>query len=103
MEEELVIEKFVFLMVLRGIGIVLLIAAVLYPVDWAIWRVRVARGGGMGSVMVKTYTAAGLKGGKLDYFPTGTFAEPCSRSLYPQEGHNPCWWVERHREIVTRY
>ncbi len=103
MEQELVIEKFVFLVVLRGIGIVLLVAAMLYPLDWAIWRGRVARGGGMGSVIVKTYTAAGLKGGKLDYFPTGTFAQPCSRSLYTQEGYNPCWWVERHREVVTRY
>ena len=103
MEEELVVEKFVFMMVLRGIGIVLLIAAILYPLDWAIWRVRVARGGGMGSVMVRMYTAAGMKGGKLDYFPNGTVAEPCRRSLYPQEGNNPCWWVERHREVVSRY
>ena len=48
MAEEFVIEKFAFKMVLRGIGIVLLIAALLYPLDFAVWRVRVARGGGMG-------------------------------------------------------
>lgn len=87
-------------MLLRGIGILLLIAALLYPLDWAVWRMRVARGGGMGSVQVDMYSAADLKGGKEDYFPNGTVATTCSKSIYPQAGNNPCWWVERHREQV---
>ncbi len=103
MAEDFVIEKYVFKMLLRGIGILLLIAAVLYPLDWAVWRVRVARGGGMGSVQVDMYAVAELKGGKEDYFPNGTAAVACSESLYPQEGNNPCWWVERHREVVQHY
>lgn len=103
MAEELVIEKYAFKMLARGIGILLLAAAVLYPLDWAVWRVRVARGGGMGSVQVDLYTVADLKGGKEDYYPQGTTAMPCSKSIYPQAGNDPCWWVERHREIVQHY
>ncbi|MGA7158777.1 MAG: hypothetical protein WBY53_18170 [Acidobacteriaceae bacterium] len=103
MAEDFVIEKFVFKMMLRGVGIVLLIAALVYPLDWAVWRVRVARGGGMGSVLVDQYGVADLKGGKEDYFPNGTVAEVCSKTLYPQAGNNPCWWVERHREQVEHY
>ncbi|MGC9197982.1 MAG: hypothetical protein ACP5E5_03475 [Acidobacteriaceae bacterium] len=103
MPEELVIEKFVFKRVLQGIGILLLLATILYPLDWAVWRLRVARGGGMGSVVVRTYTVGDLKGGKMDYFPEGASTQPCTLSLYPQEGNNPCWWVTRHREVVRRY
>ena len=103
MAGEFVIEKFAFKMLLRGVGIVLLIAALLYPLDFAVWRVRVARGGGMGSVNVDLYTVADLKGGKQDYYAQGTVAMSCSQSIYPQEGNNPCWWVKRHREVVQHY
>jgi hypothetical protein len=103
MAEEFVIEKYVFKMLLKAVGVLLLVAALAYPLDWAVWRVRVASGGGMGSVQVDTFTVADLKGGKEDYYPNGTVAMPCTKSLYPQAGNNPCWWVERHREVVTHY
>jgi hypothetical protein len=103
MAENFVIEKYVVKMLLRGVGILLLIAALVYPLDWGVWRARVAGGGGMGSVLVDMYTVADLKGGKEDYYPQGTAAVPCSKSIYPQEGNNPCWWVERHREVVQHY
>ena len=103
MAENFVIEKYVVKMLLRGVGTLLLIAALLYLVDFAVWRVRVAAGGGMGSVMVDRYTVADLKGGKGDYYANGTIAMPCTKSIYPQEGSDPCWWVERHREVVQHY
>jgi hypothetical protein len=103
MPENFVIEKFAVKMLLRGVAGALLIAALAYPLDWGVWRVRVARGGGMGSVQVDLFTVAELKGGKEDYYPDGTSAVACSRSLYPQGGNGPCWWVERHREVIERY
>jgi hypothetical protein len=103
MAEDFVIEKFAFKMVLKAVGILLLGAALLYVVDFAVWRARVAAGGGMGSVTVDMYTVADLKGGKEDYYANGTVALPCTKSIYPQEGSNPCWWVERHREMVQHY
>jgi hypothetical protein len=103
MAENFVIETFAFKTLVRGVGILLLIAALAYPLDFVVWRVRVARGGGMGTVQVDRFTIADLKGGKEDYYPNGTETVACSKSLYPQEGHNPCWWVERPREVDQHY
>jgi hypothetical protein len=103
MAKDFVIETFVFQMLARGLLGVLLVAALAYPVDWGVWRVRVARGGGMGMVEVDLFTVAELKGGREDFYPNGTSGMPCSRSLYPQGGNGACWWVERHREVIRRY
>ncbi len=103
MAEDHAIETFALKLLLKSIGGLLLIAALAYPLDFAVWRMRVASGGGMGSVAVERFTVADLKGGKEEYFPNGTTMVACSKSLYPQEGHNPCWWVERHREVEEHY
>ncbi|HEX4156402.1 MAG TPA: hypothetical protein VHY48_12385 [Acidobacteriaceae bacterium] len=42
-------------------------ALLVYPADWAVWRLRVALGGGMGTVEVSHFTVAELKGNKEDY------------------------------------
>ncbi len=103
MAESFAIEAYVFKWLSRVVAGVLLIAALAYPLDWAVWRVRVARGGGMGSVEVEMFTVAELKGGKEDYYPNGTAVIACSKSLYPQGGNGACWWVERHREVTQHY
>lgn len=73
--------------------------AVVYVGDWGIWRVRVARGGGMGQVSVSDMTAVPLKNGKEEFFWDGTWNEDCSRSLFPQAGSGACWWLARHNVI----
>jgi hypothetical protein len=103
MAEVFVLERFFIRLLVRGVLGVLLLVVVAYPLDWAVWRVRVAAGGGMGSVQVDRFTVAELKGGKEDYYPDGTEIVACSRSLYPQGGNGACWWVERHREVLERY
>ncbi len=103
MAEEFVLERLFARWLIRGVAAILLLVLVGYVVDWAIWRSRVAGGGGMGTVQVDRYTVAELKGGKEDYYPEGSAMVGCSRSLYPQGGSNPCWWVERHREVLDRY
>jgi len=87
---------------LRGaVGLVALAVAV-YMVDWAVWRVRVARGGGMGSVTVGRVVVAPLKGGKEEYYPDGSADVACSRSLFPQGGGEACWWVARNPVVYER-
>lgn len=103
MAEEFVLEKFVIRMLVRGVLGVLLLVAIVYPLDWAVWRTRVSMGGGMGAVQVDLFVVADLKGGKQAYYPQGTVTMPCSKSLYPQGGNGVCWWVERHREVVQHY
>lgn len=70
--------------------------AVLYVGDWAVWRTRVAMGGGMGAVSVSTMTEVPLKNGKEEYFWDGTVDVDCSRSIFPQAGSGACWWLMRH-------
>jgi hypothetical protein len=77
-------------------------AAALYLIDFAVWRVRVASGGGMGSVTVGMMQVAAMKGNKEEYFPDGTEVVQCSKSLFPQAGAGACWWVEQHRTVFER-
>lgn len=103
MAENFVIEKFVVRMLAKVVAALVLLALIAYPVDWAVWRIRVARGGGMDNVQVDRFTVAELKGGKEDYYLDGTTVVPCSKSLYPQGGNGVCWWVRRHPEVIERY
>ncbi len=80
----------------------LVATAVVYLGDWAVWRVRVARGGGIGNVTVGMMQVASMKGNKEEYFPDGTDVVQCSQSLFPQTGAGPCWWVEQHRTVFER-
>ena len=103
MAENFVIEKFLVRVLAKTLAGLVLLAMIAYPLDWAVWRIRVAHGGGMGSVQVDRFTVAELKGGKEDYYLDGTTVVPCSKSLYPQGGNGVCWWVQRHPQIVERY
>jgi hypothetical protein len=76
--------------------------SVLYVGDWAVWRVRVARGGGMGKVTVNTILVTPLKGNKEEYDWDGSSDVDCSRSLFPQAGSGACWWLARHNAIYER-
>jgi hypothetical protein len=100
---EFTIEKWVAQLLLRGILGLAVVAALGYVADFAVWRARVAAGGGMDQVQVDLFTVAELKGGKEDYYPQGTVPVSCSISLYPQGGVQPCWWQRRHLEKIQRY
>lgn len=102
-QDSFVIEGFVARMIGRALLGLVLLAAIAYVVDFGLWRLRVVAGRGMGSVSVDVYVIGSMKGGKEDIYPQGVEAEPCSRSLYPQGGENPCWWVARHTEKDIHY
>ena len=84
-----------------GIGAVAAMA--LYMGDWAVWRIRVARGGGMDQVQRTEVQVASLKGNKLEYYYGGQWMATCSKSIFPQAGEGACWWIKRHREVIKRY
>ena len=85
-------------------GFFLLLALLLvYPLDWAIWRVRVTAGDGFGSEAVTDTTAATLKGNHFEVYAQQSTTVNCSRSLLPQAGAGACWWLHRHPSIVTQY
>jgi len=87
-----------------GRTVVGLIAAlsILYVGDWSVWRVRVAMGGGMGTVSVSTVVVLPLKNNKEEYDWGGTADVDCSRSIFPQAGSGACWWLKRHNATFER-
>ena len=86
--------------ILGRIGLALVVtAAVMYLVDWAVWGMR---GRPMGTVQVSWFQVAPLKdGGERDY-PNGSGPVACSQSVAPHGGGNPCWYVEQHPQVFER-
>lgn len=66
---------------------------VVYAGDWVIYKMR---GAPRSSVTVHRTMVIPLKGNKQEYDDMGTFDVPCSQSLFPQAGLNPCWQVRRN-------
>jgi hypothetical protein len=96
------VEDGVKRMLVRGMFGLVLTLVVLYVGDWAVWRVRVARGGGMGSVSVGTLIETPLKGNKMEYDWAGSQDVACSRSIFPQAGSGACWWLQRHKVVYEQ-
>ena len=88
--------------ILRALMGLLVFAALLYMGDWAVWKVRVVRGGGMGSVQVTRMVVASLKGNKEEYYSQGTETVTCSESLFPWVGGGACWWTKGHPLVLDR-
>ena len=107
MAKEFVIEKYIVTLIAKTVAGLALLVAVAYPIDFGIWRTRLALShdgrGGMGTVEVKRVVTAELKGNKEDYYFDGTEILDCSKSLFPQGGVNACWWQMRHRDVIARY
>jgi hypothetical protein len=75
----------------------LVLFAALYVGDWIGLQVRIAHGTAYSVVEVNQFLATPLKGNKVEYDLMGTVQETCSRSIFPQKGNPPCWWLERHK------
>jgi hypothetical protein len=48
------------------------------------------------SVQIEVYYAVKLKGQKTEFMRADPEMETCVRSLFPQIGYLPCWYVTRH-------
>jgi len=96
-------EKTVILWFTRAALAALGAALLAYPIDWAVWRVRLASGHGMDTVTVNRFTVATLKGDKASYYYDGSETQTCSRSLFPEAGSGACWWLRRHTEVLETY
>lgn len=72
-------------------------ALVAYVADAIQVRIRLATGGpaeAYGTVTV--LYAAGLKGSKYEVYADQPDVETCTRTLFPQMGHSPCWYLREH-------
>lgn len=80
----------------RGVQGLLLASVLLWGGDWALFRVRAARGTGFATVAVQQFLSTALKGNKQEYDYMGTVEENCARSVFPHGGAPACWWLRRH-------
>ena len=85
------------LYILEQTAKVLLVAAiVLWVSDWAVFRLRMARGTAFDSVQVEEYLSTALKGNKQEYDYMGTVQMNCARAIFPHGGSPACWWLRSH-------
>ena len=54
------------------------------------------RGKPTSTVTISRYMGVPLKGQKTEFDYLGTADVPCSRSLFPQGGNDPCWHLRRN-------
>jgi hypothetical protein len=83
----------------RRIAIALIAALVVaYAGDWLLFNLR---GSITSKVTVSHFLSAPLKNNKQELDYLGSEELPCSVSLFPQEGHSPCWYLRRHTNQTT--
>ncbi|NYF78991.1 hypothetical protein [Granulicella arctica] len=82
--------------IVRGIQLLAASLLLLYAADWAILRLRISHGTAFEVIQVHQFLATPLKGQKEEYDYMGDAPVSCSRSIFPQAGNPPCWWLARH-------
>lgn len=77
-------------------------AALLFLVDFGLFRLRVALDRNpYGSVVVSHYYAVLQKNGKTEFIFDPPGPETCVNALFPHSGMQPCWYLTRHPEQRT--
>jgi len=80
---------------LVALGLLTLLA---YAGDYVVFRVRVSRKAGYGSVTVRIYYAIQEKNGRTEYVFGSMQDQSCVNSLFGHQGQRPCWYLRRHPE-----
>lgn len=73
------------------------LAIALYAGDWLVFNLRGSR---TETVTVSHFLSAPLKNNKQELDYLGSEDVPCSISLLPQGGHEPCWYLRGHKNQV---
>lgn len=80
----------------------LVAALAAYVIDGIQAGIRLKTGGPSKAYdTVTVFYAASLKGGKYQVYTDRPDRETCSRSLFPQMGYTPCWYLRQHKVKVV--
>lgn len=85
--------QFILRWTTRAVATLVVLAAAVYLADMACYKLR---GEPTASVTVNRYVSIPLKGNRTEFDYQGTAAQPCSRSLFPQNGLSTCWQLRRN-------
>jgi hypothetical protein len=85
-----------------GLSSALVLTALAYAVDYAVFRYRVATNRQpFGQITVTSYDAVQQKSGKTQFIFNPPEPQTCVNALFPQAGYVPCWYLQRHTEQRT--
>jgi hypothetical protein len=77
--------------------IVLVVFAILYACDYALFQHKMSTNNGADALgSVTSYFGAALKDGKMEIFTDQPQVETCAHSLFPHSGYRPCWYASRN-------
>jgi hypothetical protein len=78
------------------------ICTLAYGADWGIFHFRLAmKRQPFDSITVDRYYAVPQKNGKTEFIFQPPEAQVCSKTLFPQDGYVPCWYLRRHTDQRT--
>jgi hypothetical protein len=80
----------------RTLVALLTLLLLIWALDFAVYRVRLAHGSAYADVQVNHYLAVPLKNGHRQYDYVNSDRESCVRTLFPHAAALPCWYLRRH-------
>jgi hypothetical protein len=86
-------DSMIWRWVMRGLLALAGLFVAVYAGDSVVFLLRSSP---VGKVTVNRYLTIPLKGSKQEFDYQGTVDAPCSISLFPQKGLDPCWQVRRN-------
>jgi hypothetical protein len=98
------IKRFLTRLIVVGLSSALVVTAIAYAVDYAVFRYRVtANRQPFGQITVTRYDAVPQKNGKTEFIFNPPEAQTCVHALFPRAGFTPCWYLQRHTEQRTDF
>ncbi len=98
------IKHFLKRLLFIGLSSLLGLMALIYAVDYAVFRYRVgANRQPFSQITVYSYDAIPQKNGKTQFIFDPPQVQTCVNSLLPHSGYVPCWYLQRHSEPRTDY
>lgn len=83
------------------VGLIATVIA-MYAGDYLFWQYKIVHHEPYGTVTVQFYYAIQEKTGKTEYDFQPPQQETCVTSMFPHDGHPPCWYERRHKEKAIR-
>lgn len=81
----------------RVMAVAIVVAALLWTVDWLLLRHRVAEEGeAFGEVEVHYHYGVRLKNKRVEQTRENSKVEECVHSMFPHYDETPCWYLKRH-------
>jgi hypothetical protein len=85
--------------ILRALGVCALALLMIYLIDFCVLRFRLATNrNAYSTVQVRPFYAVPRKDHKIQFMFDDPRDETCVNSLFPHDGHDPCWYLRRNRE-----